>query len=171
VLAVCGMRVIRSLSAAISAAILLGSTTPAAAATLTADYRFQGTLASSVGPAPDLANLGPGASTYATKSLDGQVRAVLSFPAGNGANLTPTTGVAPDDRYSIVILFLFADVNGYRRVLALNNGQNDYGVHTVDGLLTSYGNNSYYAAHGTINADACTADGCLFPSPAFVDAP
>jgi hypothetical protein len=151
VLAVPGMHTIRLLSATLAAVLLLGPTPSAAAATLKADYQFQGTLASSVGTPPDLATLGSVANTYATETVDGQVRTVLSFPADNGVVLVPTTGVVPNDRYSIVILLLLHHVDSYRRLNAFNNGQADVGFYLYNGHLLFYPND--VEGSSVINAD------------------
>lgn len=111
---------------------------PAAAhAALTADYQFQGTLASSAGAPPSLANLGAG-NAFVAESVDGANRLVLAFPEGNGVSLLPTTGVVPSAAYTIVILFRFDAVDGYRKIVDFKNGTSDNGLYVLDGDLVFY---------------------------------
>jgi len=114
---------------------VLAAGRPAAPATLVADYGFQGTLASSVGSPPDLTGLGPGTNSFVADTVDGESRTVLVFPQDNGVSLSPTTGVIPNDRFAIVILFRLDTVTGYRRVLDFKNGQDDCGLYLLDGTL------------------------------------
>ena len=78
---------------------------PAAAATVTGDYRFQGSLASSVGTAPDLVDIGKGASDFADEDVHGDVRTVLRFSRGTGLSLSPAAGAIDSHEYTIEVLF------------------------------------------------------------------
>lgn len=120
--------------------VLVAFAAPAAAraATLTADYRFAGSYASSVTGAPTLTPLGPDADTFATETVAGAPQTVLTFPAGNGVSLSPTTGVVPDDTYTIAILARLVDVGGYRRYVDFKNGTADTGLYDLDGKLDFY---------------------------------
>lgn len=111
---------------------------PAAAATLVADYQFQNTLSSSVGSPPAVVDLGPGTNAFVSDTVAGQTRTVLAFPEDNGLSLAPTTGVIPNDHYSVVILFRFDNVDGYRRILDFKDGQSDCGFYLLDGALDFY---------------------------------
>ena len=55
----------------------------ASAATLTGDYQFQGTRASS-GPGPTLIEIGAGGSTFVTDNVMGVSRQVHAFPLHSG---------------------------------------------------------------------------------------
>src|SRR5438093_979897 len=88
---------------------------PAHAQTVRADYQFQGTLASSVAPAPSLAHLGT--NTFQIDSVSGVTRSVLRFPEGNGLALASAGSVVPSDTYTIVVLFRFDTVGSWRRII------------------------------------------------------
>ena len=105
-------------------------------ARLKADYQFQNVLSSSVAGAPDLSNLGN--NTFGSATVDGNPRTVLRFAANNGLALAPTTGVISPDAYTIVVLFSFADITGYRKILDFKNGTLDEGLFVLDGSLNLY---------------------------------
>lgn len=117
-----------------------------ALAPLKADYRFQNTLSSSVGAAPALTTIGPGTNTFTTATVDGASRRLLSFPEGNGLKLSPTTGVVSSDAYTIVVLFEFDSVSGYRRIVDFKNGTSDNGLYVHDGKLEFFPHASGAAA-------------------------
>ena len=125
----------------------------AAAATLTADYRFQGTRASSVAGAADLGDAGPGANAFAQESVLGQSQQVLTFPMDNGLSLTPagaTVGTA--GTYSIVMLVRLDLVDGYRRLVDFANATADSGLYVLNGTLALFPD-----ASGTTDAQLVTA--------------
>ena len=107
-----------------------------------ADYRFQNKLSTSVGTAPALQKIGPGTNTFTTATVDGSSRTVLRFPEGNGLKLSPTTGVVPNNTYTIVVLFELNEVGDnesrFRRVLDFKNGTSDSGLYVKDGRLSFY---------------------------------
>jgi len=107
---------------------------PAAAA----DYRFQGSLGSRVGAAPDLVEIGEGTSAFSDEGMIG--RAVLSFARGSGLSLTPT-GVIDGTEYTIEVLFRFDRLNGYRKIIDFKDGSYD------DGLYVFYGCLNFYPRH------------------------
>jgi hypothetical protein len=109
-----------------------------ALAALTADYQFQGTLTSSIAGAPALTNAGPGSNAFATETVDGSSRTVLTFPQGNGVALSPTTGVTPGNNYTIVLLARLANVTGYRRYADFKNATSDNGLYNLDGQLNFF---------------------------------
>ena len=100
----------------------------------TADYRFQDSLESSVGSAPDLVEIGDGETAFTDEGTIG--RSVLSFDARAGLSLSPTTGVVSSTEYTIEVLFRFDHVRGYRRILDLKDGSRDGGLYALDGCLT-----------------------------------
>lgn len=106
--------------------------------TLKADYKFKGNRNSSVPGASPLANVGPGANTFATENVDGVNRTVLQFPQANGVELRNATSVLPRDRYTIVIKMRLDDTSGYRRIVnfVLPGAAADRGLYNLAGDLT-----------------------------------
>ncbi len=107
--------------------------TPGGPPGLTADYQFQNTRNSSTGgpPMTDLINVGNGANTFTTESVEGCIpRSVLNFPKGNGLSLVPTTGLTTDNKtYSIVILFKFTEQDHTRAIVDFKNGTDGRGIY------------------------------------------
>lgn len=89
----------------------------AAAATLTADYKFQDSFSSSVAGATDIQTAGTG-DTFVTETVGCTPERVLSFPKGSGVQVAnPNVGAVGDDgNYSIVLDFRLSDLSGYRRI-------------------------------------------------------
>jgi len=102
-----------------------------------ADYRFQNTLASSIGTPPDLQNIGAG-NAFLTDTVDASARTVYRWPQGNGLLLTPTTGVIPSNVWSVVLLFSYDDVSSYKRVLDLKTPPGEEGLYILSGSLDFY---------------------------------
>lgn len=100
-----------------------------------ADYRFNNSLASSVGTAPALTTLGT--NSYEVDEVDGTDCNVLAFPSGNGLQLS-TNGLIASDNYSLVILFRFDEVSGYRKIADFTNGTQDYGLYVLSSNLRLY---------------------------------
>ena len=107
-----------------------------AQATLTADYQFENTRASSI-PAPTLTDLGAG-NTFITDTVDAVSRIVLQFPQGNGLSLSPTLGVIPSGTYTIVLLFRFTTVSGFRKIVDFKSGTSDNGLYNLDSHLAFF---------------------------------
>ena len=105
-------------------------------ATLKADYQLQNTRSSSVGSPPDLADLGT--NSFTTATVDGTSRTVLTFSQNNGLSLSSTSGVLPNDAYTVVMLFSFEQTSGYRRILDFKNGTSDNGLYQQYGHLYFY---------------------------------
>ena len=115
-----------------------------------ADYRFQNTLASSVGTPPDLTSIKSGAY-YTNDIVDGGVHTVLRWPQGGGLQLAPTVGVFPSNQFTIAILARFDSEQGWRRVTDSKNGSPDTGVYYLNGLLIFYPVTSTGATHADTN--------------------
>lgn len=125
----------------LAALILVGGIDGADAATLRAEYRFQGDLASEIASAPDLANIGQG-NSFAFERINGLgLRQVLRFPEGNGLSLN-TTGLVNPTSNSVVVVFRLASTSGYRRILDFAGGVSDTGLYNLDGRVALYGANS-----------------------------
>jgi hypothetical protein len=117
---------------------LVGAGESAGAATLRAEYRFQGNLASEVGGAPELVNLGQG-NRFAFERVDGLGRhQVLTFPRGNGLSLA-TAGLVDPANNSVVVVFRLAETSGYRRILDFSGGTSDNGLYNLNGGVVLYG--------------------------------
>jgi hypothetical protein len=101
-----------------------------------ADYRFQDSLESSVGAAPDLVEIGRGGTAFTDEAKIGLN--VLSFDERTGLSLSPTTGVISRTEYTIEVLFRFDRVSGYRKILDLKGGSRDSGLYALDGCLTFF---------------------------------
>jgi hypothetical protein len=131
-----------------SAALLLFAA-PAGAG-LIADYQFNGTLASSVGTAPPLGEIGTGASSLQTEAVNGCTRQVLAFPRGHGFSFRVPFTTAEQD-YSVSMDFRL-DSNGvgdptfaYRRLLGFDANPpatpqpaSDTGLYFKRGVLDLY---------------------------------
>src|SRR5262245_7405002 len=115
--------------------VALAFARPAPAATLVADYAFDGTHASSVGSPPDVVDIGPGTSAFASDVVDGVSRTVLTFPEGNGLSLSPVSGVIPSDHYTIAMRFRLVAVDYHRRLIDFLDGQSPCGLYDYFGHL------------------------------------
>lgn len=113
-----------------------GKCKTATGCTVKADYQFQNTLSSSTGTPPALNNLG--SNTFGTATVDGASRTVLQFAQDNGVVFGPTTGVIANDVYTVVALFAFNDVSGWRRIFEFKNGTGDAGLYVHNGRLSFY---------------------------------
>ena len=102
-----------------------------------ADYRFQLTLASSVGSPPPLQDIGVG-NAYVNETVDGCSRIVRLFPLHNGLQLQPTVGVVESNIYTIVMLFRLDQTNGYRRLIDFKAGTSNNGLYVYNGRLYFY---------------------------------
>src|SRR3954470_7736203 len=129
------------LGALLATLILLGGVDDAGAATLRAEYLFQGNLAPETGGAPDLVDIGQG-NRFAFERINGLgLRQVLRFPQGNGLSLAPQ-GLVDPTNYSVVLVFRLASTQGYRRILDFAAGASDIGLYNLDGRVALYGANS-----------------------------
>ena len=100
-----------------------------AEADLVADYRFDGTLSSSVPGAPDLVDLGTG--SYVEADVNGVPSTVFQFEYGTGFSLD-TSGVIANIEYTIVLLFEFDTVDTWHKVLDFTERSRDSGFYVVD---------------------------------------
>ena len=89
---------------------LFGASPITTAATLVADYRFEGQLKSSVAGAPDLILEGVHTATFVPDQVLGTNRTVLDFGVGGGLRAELPGRLTPD-HYTVVALFELAQVN------------------------------------------------------------
>jgi uncharacterized repeat protein (TIGR01451 family) len=126
--------VARSVSEILTTATALGLVAPV---TETADYRFQDTLASSVGTPPALTDLF-GDTTFISDAVSGDFQRVLSFPQGGGLSLSPTSGVMPSAAYTISVAMRFDSTGGFRRIVDFKNATSDTGLYFLNGRLNFF---------------------------------
>ncbi len=120
-------------------AATLAAAPVAGAVSLSADYRFDDNLDSSIPGAPALATEGPGIQLFETKTVNGVGDRVLSFPAGTGLRLEPTPSLNRGD-YSVIVTFAWDALSGYQRILAFDpvaTGTDD-GLYSYDDYLDFY---------------------------------
>src|SRR5262249_680581 len=125
------------LALAAAGVVAVQTAAPAISANLVADYQFQNSHTSSVGTPPDLTDIGGLANSFATETPDGVSRTVLDWPATEGLALPNTSGVIPNDHYTVVMLLRLQETDGYRRLLDFKNGTDDngfYNLFTREGL-------------------------------------
>jgi hypothetical protein len=102
-----------------------------------ADYRFQNTLASSIGTPPDLENVGAG-NSFQSDIVDGFARVVYRFPLNNGLRLFPTTNTIPSNVWSMVFLVRYDTVSSYRRMVDTKMPPSEYGLYVYNGNIYLY---------------------------------
>jgi uncharacterized repeat protein (TIGR01451 family) len=141
------MHVKRSLLLLVFALVLAGlDSAPLRAAAIKADYQFQNSRASSVGSPPQLVDSGATPNSFVSDQINGVLRTALAFASGSGLTLAPTTGVVPNDRYSIILWFRLSQVDNYRKLIDFANGSSEAGLYVRDGRLVYYGEASTLAA-------------------------
>lgn len=115
-------------------------TTASASAALVADYRFDGNLASSVGSAPPLTEVGAGGASFQTETVNGSSDGVRVFPAGAGLSLA-TNGLVLPSTYTFEITFRLTQTITYGRIFDASNATSDNGLYVKSSKLTYYDNN------------------------------
>src|SRR5581483_813217 len=103
---------------------------------LTADYQFQGSLGSSCCSAPELLTLGT--TGFAMDRVNGPERTVMTFTEGSGLRLSPASSVIASDTYTIAVLFRFATVSGFRRIIDFKDWATDSGLYIHNNALEFY---------------------------------
>jgi len=118
-------------------ALLLGATS-ADAVSPVADYQFNGTLASSISGAPDLATVGSGTQINGD-FVNGTSQLVLKFTAGSGLLLSPTTSILSNPGvYTIRLLARHYETTSYEKYIDFSNLQDDVGLYDNSGYLGLY---------------------------------
>ncbi len=121
----------------------VGAQTEAVAEAVAADYRFEGTLASSVGAVPNLAEFGNDPGGFTDDAALG--RTVLRFAGGGGLVVAPPNAAIQGGTYSIELVFRLDHVNGYRKLIDFKMAS-DNGLYDLDGCLTFYPEEDYSLA-------------------------
>lgn len=133
-----------------SAAIL---SLPAFSASLVATYSFSGNLDAQQSGVPALSATDPlGQNAFVNDTVDGNARTVFAFN-GNATPPIQQAGLTFNDSsnligppsYSIELVFKFSDLNGWRRIVDVQNRQSDDGFYVAPGHQLSV----YPTATGT----------------------
>jgi len=95
---------------------------------LKADYQFNNSFQSSVGDVLDLIALG--ATNFENANVDGITTTVLTFKKGTGLSLVNCSQVILKHVYSIVVLFSFDDINGFKRIIDYKYRKSHSGLYT-----------------------------------------
>jgi len=101
---------------------------------VTADYRFENSLADSVGAATELSGIGAHATGFIDEAVLGQTRPVLTFDRGSGLELTPASVVIGSE-YTIELVFRFDRLDGFAKIVDFNNATEDCGLYSLDGRM------------------------------------
>jgi hypothetical protein len=131
------------LIAGLGALIAVAAFVPSApAASLVADYQFQGNFSSSGGGAGPISPVG-GAS-FVNETVGCKQGKVLSFTKGSGLQLS--TPSFAGGGYSVVMLFRLTDLSGYRRIFGAGGAgatfTNDNGLYARDSKMAVYDNSN-----------------------------
>ena len=129
---------------AVSVGLIGLMATPALAAIPTpdADYRFSGTLKSSVNgeTAPKLEKVGEGFA-YDSRKVGGKTDKFLKWQLGAGLRLPNATTVLGEDAnsdYTIALYLKLKNTGGYRKLIDFDNLLTDRGVYERAGYLYPY---------------------------------
>lgn len=114
---------------------------PASAATLVADYQFQGSLGNSSGAAPALTEFSwmtGGTGSFGTETVFGVSRQTWSFPEGTGLVMNGANNVI-GNQYSIAIVMKLNALGGYQKLIDFrHNADFDAGLYVIDSNLNTY---------------------------------
>jgi hypothetical protein len=160
-----------TLKAALAGFIFLGPVAASAnAATLEAQYLFNGNFSSSIAGAPPLIAVNPlGLSGFTTDTVFGNSRTVYHFdgaaspPANQGGlSFDNSGGLLASNSYSVNLVFEFtAGTNAWRRILDVQNRQSDNGCYVdpsnlLDVFPVASGGNPFIT--GSYHSVALTVD-------------
>jgi hypothetical protein len=135
--------------ALLSVSISISTASVASAQTVVGDYLFQDTLSDGANT-PNFQTIGSG-TAFATETVDGASRRVLSWVPDSGLSLSPMSQFNSSS-YTMVLLVRFQEVNSYRRLLDFKGtGQN--GLYVSDGTLTFFKFNTIWGP-ASINANS-----------------
>jgi hypothetical protein len=129
-------------------------------APVTADYAFQGSLASWIDAdetarfagTHNLVETGHRGTRFAFELVsERSYRSVLRFARRSGLMLAGTGGILHGRSYTIELLFRFDRVDGYRKILDFEGARSDTGLYSFEGCLSFF--DRAQAARSTIEAD------------------
>ncbi|MCI0589255.1 MAG: LamG domain-containing protein [Planctomycetes bacterium] len=104
-----------------------------------ADYLFDGdTVSSTPGASLMVLDTIGGEIGFGERTIDGFERTVCTFSEEVGLALSPVTAAFPQGAYTVVLLFRFETVSGYRKVLDFKGGTDDGGLYVQGGNLGFY---------------------------------
>lgn len=103
-------------------------------ARITADYRFENSLANSVGAATELSAIAADATGFIDEAVLGQTGSVLTFDRGSGLELSPASVVIGSE-YTIELVFRFDRLDGFAKILDFNDATEDCGLYSLDGRM------------------------------------
>ena len=108
-------------------------------AKLTANYRFEGTLKSSVGDAPKLEEVASGGQFDVTP-IGGHLDGIWNFPVADGLRLAHATKVlgSKGKTYTFVMLVNLDQVSSYRKLVDFSNLNKDRGWYVYEKSLYPY---------------------------------
>jgi hypothetical protein len=133
------------------AALLLLTAFRAEGSSLAADYQFQNNLSNSAAPAADLSYVGIDHS-FQTENVFGTTQTVLTFSAGSGVELVPTTsGLLNPGIYTIAFTARVHNSATYSKYVDFANGTLNAGLYNYDGVLSLH--NSTQGAFKLIGYD------------------
>src|SRR5258706_12520637 len=128
----------------VAGVLLLLAAGCAEALSLTGDYLFQNNLSNSAAPAADLSFVGVNHS-FQSENVFGTTQTVLTFSAGSGIELTPTTSALVNPGvYTIAFTARIHETTNFSKYVDFTNGTFDAGLYNQVGVLTLQ-----YSAHGS----------------------
>ena len=129
----------RTRAAAVAAGLLLAAS-PAGAATLKADYRFDNDLTSAVAGAPALQFIPSGSPTYVADTVGGVSQQVMVWTADQGLTMS-TAGLVSRTAFTVVVRFRMEEAEScYRRILGFRDeaNLNDSGLYVCNKRVSIY---------------------------------
>lgn len=120
-------------------AVLVALLLPAAAtANLQADYRFEGDLNSDVGGAPKLKETA-GDGSFGHDSVGDHTNGIFKYKKGTCLRLANAQKVIKSaTSYTIAMTVQLSDVDGYNKLVDLDNQTTEYGLYVDDKTLYPY---------------------------------
>jgi len=107
---------------------------------LTADYRFEGKLKSSVNGVPKLVKDGTGLTGFSEQQVKGSKDGVWIWPADTGLRLNGASeALGNRNDYTMVMLVRLDEISDYDKLIHFRGATEDYGFYAYYGGLYPYG--------------------------------